>query len=301
MITALHTSVWIGPPHTIHEFIKHSKWFPSDEFAICRSNQVGWAELHKLMLRAEEEAVVLCGPYCTLDFILYTKWCSADRLPALYDILSIWQHHFLLACTFLSLNSRLLLSHTFHNNGTVVSHQDLWATKLVSWTVVRVFVQSRTSVRVMCEEQLLLKCGNTCAVWGFWSLSALNISLSVWICSAPLSETDKLQMCAAATCQKTRLAISCCQKKSMLLFRSRRAAVFAGARDGSGNVCTADRQTGGHCWTVEETNIGGGKWRQGLLMFWLPLLGSLVICPPYKQIIEKIFKMLSWKGNITIG
>ena len=33
-------------------------------------NQVGWAELHKLMLRAEEEAVVLCGPYYTLDFIL---------------------------------------------------------------------------------------------------------------------------------------------------------------------------------------------------------------------------------------
>ena len=183
-----------------------------NEFAFCRSNQVGWAELHKLMLRAEEEAVVLCGPYYTLDFILYTKWCSADRLPALYDILSIWQHHFLLACTFLSLNSRLLLSHTFHNNGTVVSHQDLWATKLVSWTVVRVFVQSRTSVRVMCEEQLLLKCSNTCAVWGFWSLSALHISLSLWICSAPLSETDKLQMCAAATCQKTRLAISCCQK-----------------------------------------------------------------------------------------
>ena len=90
-------------------------------------------------------------------------------------------------------------------------------------------------------------------------------------------------------------------KKSMLLFRSRRAAVFAGARDGSGNVCTADRQTGGHCWTVEGTNSGGGKWRQGLFMFWLPLLGLLVICPSGKQIAEDFFKMLSWKGNITIG
>ena len=45
--------------------------------------------------------MVLCRPYYTLDFIqngvlqtilyfrLYTKWCSADQLPALYDILSI--------------------------------------------------------------------------------------------------------------------------------------------------------------------------------------------------------------------
>ena len=98
-----------------------------------------------------------------------------------------------------------------------------------------------------------------CCVRLLVSLCSAHLSLSLWICSAPLSENDKVQMCAAATCQKPRLAISCCQKKSMFLFRSRRAAVFAGARDGSGNVCTADRQTGGHRWTVEGTNSGGGK------------------------------------------
>ena len=82
MITAHHSSVWIGPPHTIHEFIKHSKWFPSEEFAFCRSNQVGSAELHKLMLRAEEEAVVLCRPYYTLDFLLYTLYKMVLCRPA---------------------------------------------------------------------------------------------------------------------------------------------------------------------------------------------------------------------------
>ena len=88
------------------------------------------------------------------------------------------------------------------------------------------------------------------------------VRLLVSLCGSALLHSLGMTNCRCARqplAKKTRLAISCCQKKSMLLFRSRRAAVFAGARDGSGNVCTADRQTGGHCWTVEGTNSGGGK------------------------------------------
>ena len=49
--------------------------------------------------------------------------------------------------------------------------------------------------------------------------------LSLWICSAPLSETDKVQMCAAATCQKTpagnlmlpKKNLSCCSEAAAQL------------------------------------------------------------------------------------
>ena len=140
-----------------------------------------------------------------------------------------------------------------------------------------------------------------CCVRLLVSLCSAHLSLCVDLLCSNLWEWQTADVRGSHLPKKNPADNLVLPKKSMLLFRSRRAAVFAGARDGSGNVCTADRQTGGHCWTVEGTNSGGGKWRQGLLMFWLPLLGSLVICPPYKQIIEKIFKMLSWKGNITIG